>query len=53
MYKKFETFVKIDGGPSKEFEEKVGVHQVLIICALLFAMMMDEVAKDVRDSGLK
>ena len=43
------TSVKIDHKQSKEFKGKVGVHNGSVLCLLLFAVVMDEVTKEVRD----
>ena len=45
MDKNIKTFVKFDGKRSKEFEIKIGVHQGLVLCPLLFAVVMDEITK--------
>ena len=37
----------------KKFEVKIGVHQGSVFNPLLFALVMDEVAKNVRESGVK
>ena len=53
MYRNIKTSVKIVGERSKEFEVKVDIHQSLILSPLLFAVVMNEVTKDVRKSGVK
>ena len=37
----------------KKFKVKAGVHQGLVFNPLLFAVVMDEVMKDLRKSGVK
>ena len=53
MYKNITTSVRIDGERSKEFEVKVGVHQGLVLSTLLFEIVMHEITKNGRKSGLK
>ena len=53
MYKNIKTCIKIDGKQSEEFEVKVEVHQSTSLSPLLFAMVMDKIAKDVREGCVK
>ena len=53
LYKNIETFVKIDGERLKKLEVKVGAHQSSVFSLLLFAVVMEEVTKDVREGGVK
>ena len=45
--------MKIDGELSKDFEVKVGVYQGSAVNPHLYAVVMDEVTKDVRERGMK
>ena len=53
MYENITTLVQIDGERSKEFEVKVRVYQGSVLSPLLFAIVMDEITKDVRENGVK
>ena len=53
MCKNIKTSVKTDGERSKEFDMKLEVHQGSVLCPLLFAVAIDEAAKEVRESGVK
>ena len=44
------TYLRIDGKRSEEFERKVGVHQGSVLSPLLFAIVMDEIAKELLDA---
>ena len=51
-----EYFIDIsftDGKRSEKFKVKVKVDQGSILNSLLFAIVMDEIAKDVREGGVK
>jgi len=43
----------MDRERSDEFVVKVGAHQGLVLSLLLFAVMMDEITRDVKEGGLK
>ena len=45
--------MRIDGEKSEEFEMKVGFHQGSVLTPLQFAIVMDGITKDVRESGVK
>ena len=47
MYDNIKTSVNMDYMRSDSFEVKVGVHQGSILSPLLFAIVMDEVTKDI------
>ena len=49
MYTNIETSVKVEYTRSESFDVKVGVHQGSILSPLLFALVMDEVTKDIRE----
>ena len=53
MYTNIETYVKMDCTRSEPFDVKVGVHQGLILSSLLLAIMMDEVAQDIKKGVVK
>jgi len=53
MYKNIETSTRMDGERSNEFVVKVGVHQGSVLSPLLFAVVMDEISRDVREGGVK
>ena len=53
MYTNIETSVKMDCTRSEPFDAKVGVHQGLILSSLLLAIMMDEVAQDIKKGVVK
>ena len=53
MYKNITTSGRLDGEESEEFIMKVRVHQGLVLSPLLFAIVMDEITKDVREDGVK
>ena len=53
MYTNIETSVKVEYTRSKSFDVKVGVQQGLILSPLLFALVMDEVTKDIREGVVK
>ena len=48
MYTNIKTSVKVEYTRSKSFDVKVRVHQGSILSPLLFALVMDEVTKDIR-----
>ena len=48
MYTNIETSVKVEYTRSESFDVKVGVHQGSTVSSLLFALVMDEVTKDIR-----
>ena len=49
MYTNIETSVKVEYTRLESFDVKVGVHQGSILSPLLFALVMDEVNKDIRE----
>ena len=53
MYEKVMTAVRVENDRSEWFEVKVGVHQGSVLSPLLFAVVMDEVTKEVRDGIVK
>ena len=53
MYTNIETSVKVEYTRSESFDVKVGVHQGSILSSLLFALVMDEVTKDIREGVVK
>ena len=53
MYTNIETSVKVEYARSESFDVKVGVHQGSIVSPLLFALVMDEVTKDIREGVVK
>jgi len=48
IYKNIKTSVQTDGERSDEFVVKVGVHQGSVLSSLLFAVVMDEITRDVK-----
>jgi len=52
MYKNIKTSVQMDEERSDEFVVKVGVHQGSVLSPLLFAVVMDEITRDMR-GGVK
>ena len=53
MHTNIETSVKVEYTRSESFDVKVGVHQGSIPSPLLFALVMDEVTKDIREGAVK
>ena len=53
MYTNIETSVNVEYTRSESFDAKVGVHQGSILSFLLFALVMDEVTKDIREGVVK
>ena len=53
MYKNIATSVRIVVEKSEKFEAKVGFHQGLVLTPLLYAIVMDEITKDIREGGVK
>jgi hypothetical protein len=53
MYENVRTAVRVENERSDWFEVKVGVHQGSVLSPLLFAVVMDEVTKDVREGVVK
>ena len=49
MYKNSRTAVKVEGVTSEWFDVNVDVHQELTLSFFLFAVVMDEITKDVND----
>ena len=52
LYKGCKTAVSVDGEKSSSFSVKVGVHQGSALRPLLFIMVMDVLAEDMRDGSL-
>ena len=52
LYKGCKTAVSVDGEKSSSFSVKVGVHQGSALSPLLFIMVMDVLAEDMRDGSL-
>ena len=53
MYTNIETSVNVEYTRSESFDVKVGVHQGSILSPLPFALVMDEVTKDIREGVVK
>ena len=53
MYKNITTSKRIDGERSKEFKVSLRAHQGSVLSPLLFAIVMKEITKDVREGGVK
>ena len=53
MYDNIKTSVNMDCMRSESFEVKVGVNQGSILSPLLFAFVMDEVTRDIRERVVK
>jgi len=53
MYKNIKTSVRMDGERPDKFVVKVGVHQGSVLSSLLFAVVMDEITRDVTEGGVK
>ena len=49
MYRKARARVKTKHGNSEKFEVKVGVHQGLVLSALLFVVVVEALTQDVRE----
>ena len=48
MYTNIKTSVKVECTRSQPFDAKVGVYQGLILSPVLFALVMDEVTKEIK-----
>jgi len=53
IYEGAKTKIRVRSGLSKEFFEKVGVHQCPVLPPFLFAMVVDEVKKIARKGWIK
>ena len=53
MYTNIRTSVRVENTRSESFDEKVGLHHGSLLSSLLFAIMMDEVTKDIREGVVK
>ena len=53
MYTNIETSVKVEYTKSESFDVKVGVHQGSKLSPLLFALVMNEVTKDIKEGVVK
>ena len=53
MYMNIKTSVKVECMRLKLFVVKVGVHLGLVLSLFLFAVVMDEVTKDIREDVVK
>ena len=53
MYTNIKTSVKVEYTRSELFDVKVGVHKGSILSPILFALVMDEVTKDIRKGVVK
>ena len=53
LYTNIETSVKVEYTRSESFDVKVGVHQGSILSPHLFALVMDEVTKNIREGVVK
>jgi len=49
MYKNINTSVRMDGESSDKFVVKVGVHHGSVLSPILFAVVIDELTRDVKD----
>ena len=48
MYKNAMTFVRICGGDTTDFPINIGLHQGSTLSSYLFALVMDEVTRDIQ-----
>ena len=48
MYKNTMTFVRTCGGDTTDFPINIGLHQGLALSPYLFALVMDEVTRDIQ-----
>ena len=51
-YTNIKTSVKVECTRSQPFDAKVGVHQGSILSPVLFALVMDEVTKEIKEGVL-
>jgi len=53
MYKNIKSSVRMDEERSNKFVVKVGVHQGSVLIPRLFAVVMDEITRVVREDSVK
>ena len=53
MYTNIKTSIKVEYTRSESLDVKVGVHQGSILSPLLFALVVDEVTKNIREGVVK